>query len=137
VPYVGSVGAVDMVNFGPLATVPPQFRDRRLHVHNPQVTLMRTTPDENVAIGRFIADALNRCDGPVRFLLPEGGVSLIDAPGQPFHDPEADAALFDTIERSVTATSNRVVERVAGNINDEAFAERVLDHFAAIAGVRS
>ena len=137
VPYVGSVGAVDMVNFGPLATVPPQFRERRLHVHNPQVTLMRTTPDENVAIGRFIADALNRCDGPVRFLLPEGGVSLIDAPGQPFHDPEADAALFDTIERSVTATSNRVVERVACNINDEAFAERVLDHFAAIVGVRS
>ena len=137
VPYVGSVGAVDMVNFGPLATVPPQFRERRLHVHNPQVTLMRTTPDENVAIGRFIADALNRCEGPVRFLLPEGGVSLIDAPGQPFHDPEADAALFDTIERSVTATSNRVVERVACNINDEAFAERVLDHFAAIVGVRS
>jgi uncharacterized protein (UPF0261 family) len=137
VPYVGSVGAVDMVNFGPLATVPPQFRDRRLHVHNPQVTLMRTTPDENVAIGRFIADALNRCEGPVRFLLPEGGVSLIDAPGQPFHDPEADAALFDTIERSVIPTSNRVVERVACNINDEAFAERVLDHFAAIVGVRS
>jgi uncharacterized protein (UPF0261 family) len=137
VPYVGSVGAVDMVNFGPLATVPPQFRDRRLHVHNPQVTLMRTTPDENVAIGRFIADALNRCDGPVRFLLPEGGVSLIDAPGQPFHDPEADAALFETIERSVIPTSNRVVERVDCNINDEAFAERVLDHFIAIVGVRS
>jgi uncharacterized protein (UPF0261 family) len=136
-PYVGSVGAVDMVNFGPLATVPPQFRDRRLHVHNPQVTLMRTTPDENVAIGRFIAEALNRCDGPVRFLLPEGGVSLIDAPDQPFHDPEADAALFDTIERSVTATRNRVVERVAGNINDEGFADRVLEHFADIVGVDS
>jgi uncharacterized protein (UPF0261 family) len=135
VPYVGSVGAVDMVNFGPIATVPPQFRDRRLHVHNPQVTLMRTTPDENVAIGRFIAEALNRCDGPVRFLLPEGGVSLIDAPGQPFHDPDADAALFDTIEQGVTATRNRVVERVAGNINDDAFADRVLEHFADIVRV--
>ena len=135
VPYVGSVGAVDMVNFGPIATVPPQFRDRRLHVHNPQVTLMRTTPDENVAIGRFIAEALNRCDGPVRFLLPEGGVSLIDAPGQPFHDPDADAALFDTIEHGVTATRDRVVERVAGNINDDAFADRVLEHFADIVRV--
>jgi uncharacterized protein (UPF0261 family) len=135
VPYVGSVGAVDMVNFGPLASVPPAFRDRLLHVHNPQVTLMRTTADENVAIGRFIADALNRCDGPVRFLLPEQGVSLIDAPGQPFHDPDADAALFDTIERSVTPTRDRVVERVDANINDEIFAERVLAHFAEIVEV--
>jgi uncharacterized protein (UPF0261 family) len=133
VPYVGSVGAVDMVNFGSLDSVPPQFRDRLLHVHNPQVTLMRTTADENVAIGRFIADALNRCDGPVRFLLPEGGVSLIDAPGQPFHDPDADAALFETIERSVTPTRNRVVERVDANINDEAFADRVLSHFSEVA----
>jgi uncharacterized protein (UPF0261 family) len=135
VPYVGSVGAVDMVNFGSLDSVPPQFRERRLHVHNPQVTLMRTTADENVAIGRFIADALNRCDGPVRFLLPEGGVSLLDAPGQPFHDPDADAALFETIERSVTPTRHRVVERVAANINDAAFADRVLAHFADVVEV--
>jgi uncharacterized protein (UPF0261 family) len=134
VPYVGSVGAVDMVNFGPLATVPAEFRDRLLHVHNPQVTLMRTTADENVAIGRFIAEALNRCDGAVRVLLPEGGVSLIDAPGQPFHDPDADAALFDTIEGAVTVTRDRVVERVAANINDEAFADRVLEHFADVVG---
>jgi uncharacterized protein (UPF0261 family) len=135
VPYVGSVGALDMVNFGPLDSVPPAFRDRVLHVHNPQVTLMRTTADENVAIGRFIADALNRCDGPVRFLLPEQGISLIDAPGEPFHDPNADAALFDTIEQSVTPTRNRVVERVDANINDDAFADRVLAHFAEIVEV--
>jgi uncharacterized protein (UPF0261 family) len=135
VPYVGSVGALDMVNFGPLDSVPPAFRDRVLHVHNPQVTLMRTTVDENVAIGHFIADALNRCDGPVRFLLPERGVSLIDVPGQPFHDPDADAALFDTIERSVTPTRNRVVERVDANINDAAFAERALAHFTEIVQV--
>ena len=135
VPYVGSVGAVDMVNFGSRDSVPPQFHDRLLHVHNPQVTLMRTTADENVAIGRFIAAALNRCDGPVRFLLPEGGVSLLDAPGQPFHDPDADAALFDTIEESVTPTRNRVVERVGANINDEAFADRVLAHFAEVVEV--
>jgi uncharacterized protein (UPF0261 family) len=135
VPYVGSVGAVDMVNFGPIDSVPPEFRDRLLYVHNPQVTLMRTTADENVAIGRFIADALNRCDGPVRFLLPEGGVSMIDAPGQPFHDPDADAALFDTIERSVRQTRDRVVERVDANINDETFADRVLSRFAEVVEV--
>ena len=100
VPYVGSCGALDMVNFG--ARSPPCPRaspDRPLHVHNPEVTLMRTTADENVAFGEFIAGKLNACDGPVRFLLPEGGVSLIDAPGQPFWDPDADAALFATIEQ--------------------------------------
>ena len=88
VPYVGSCGALDMVNFGALATVPERFDGRRLHVHNPEVTLMRTTVDENVAFGELIAGKLNACDGPVRFLLPEGGVSLIDAPGQPFWDPD-------------------------------------------------
>ena len=129
VPYVGSVGAVDMVNFGALDTVPARFAERNLHVHNPQVTLMRTTPEENVAIGEFIADKLNACSGPVRFLLPEGGVSMIDAPGQPFHDPEADEALFATIEAKVVQTENRTVSRVAANINDETFVEAVLAAF--------
>ena len=81
-PYVGSVGALDMVNFGPLDTVPPALRTARLHVHNPQVTLMRTTPAESVAIGRWIGEKLNQMDAPVRFFLPEGGVSALDAPGQ-------------------------------------------------------
>ncbi len=100
IPYVGSVGACDMVNFGGLESVPPQFRDRKLHVHNAQVTLMRTTPGENAAIGRWIAERLNRMEGPVRFLLPLRGVSAIDAAGQVFYDPEADAALFDADPRS-------------------------------------
>lgn len=126
VPYVGSVGAVDMVNFGAPHTVPDRFAGRRLHVHNPQVTLMRTTVDENVAIGRFIADRLNRCAGPVHVLLPEGGVSLLDAPDQPFHDPAADDALFETIERTLDAGEHRRVERVSANINDDAFGDRVL-----------
>ncbi len=132
VPYVGSVGAVDMVNFGALETVPSEFADRNLHVHNPQVTLMRTTVDENTAIGEFIAAKLNACDGPVRFLLPEGGVSLIDAPGQPFHDPDADAALFAAIESNVEQTPNRVVTRIPANINDEAFVQAVLAAFADV-----
>ncbi len=129
VPYVGSVGAVDMVNFGARETVPEVFADRNLHVHNPQVTLMRTTADENTAIGEFIAARLNACDGPVRFLLPEGGVSLIDAPGQPFHDPDADAALFAAIEANVEQTADRVVMRVPANINDEAFVRATLAAF--------
>ena len=133
VPYVGSCGALDMVNFGALATVPERFDGRRLHVHNPEVTLMRTTVDENVAFGELIADKLNACDGPVRFLLPEGGVSLIDAPGQPFWDPEADAALFATIEQRVDQTARRRVERVAANINDPAFTSAALAAFDEIA----
>jgi len=126
VPYVGSVGAVDMVNFGALDTVPAKFVDRNLYVHNPQVTLMRTTAEENTAIGEFIATKLNACDGQVRFLLPEGGVSAIDAPDQPFHDPEADEALFAAIEANVEQTENRIVTRVPANINDEAFVQAAL-----------
>jgi uncharacterized protein (UPF0261 family) len=129
VPYVGSVGAVDMVNFGALDTVPSEFADRNLHVHNPQVTLMRTTAEENRAIGEFIAEKLNACDGQVRFLLPEGGVSLIDAPGQPFYDPDADEACFAAIEANVVQTERRTVTRVPANINDEAFVVAVLAAF--------
>ncbi len=137
VPYVGSVGAVDMVNFGARDTVPERFAARTLHVHNPQVTLMRTTPEENVAIGTFIAERLNQCDGPVRFLLPEGGVSLLDAPGQPFHDPAADEALFTTIERLVVPGQNRLVERVAANVNDARFAARVLECVDEVLGAET
>jgi uncharacterized protein (UPF0261 family) len=132
VPYVGSCGALDMVNFGAKDTVPAQFSDRLLHVHNPQVTLMRTSAAENVEFGEFIAGKLNACEGPVRFLLPEGGVSLLDAPDQPFWDPAADAALFTTIEKRVEQTENRKVLRVAANINDPAFAAAVLTEFEEV-----
>lgn len=125
VPYVGSCGALDMTNFGAVPTVPERFRDRLFHVHNPEVTLMRTTPDENVRFGEFLAAKLNACDGPVRFLLPEGGVSMLDAEGMPFWDPEADATLFDTIEANVVATDDRRVERVPHNINDDGFVAAV------------
>ncbi len=81
VPYVGSCGALDMVNFGAMDTVPAHYRGRNLYVHNPQVTLMRTTPEENRRMGEWIGAKLNACEGEVRFLLPEGGVSMIDAPG--------------------------------------------------------
>lgn len=133
VPYVGSVGACDMVNWGARDTVPAEFDDRTLHVHNSEVTLMRTTVEENTAIGAFIAEKLNACDGPVRFLLPTGGVSMIDAPGQPFHDPEADEALFAAIEAGVHQTNDRKVERVDAHINDDAFGDAVLAAFSEIA----
>jgi uncharacterized protein (UPF0261 family) len=122
IPYVGSVGACDMVNFGGLDTVPERFRDRNLYVHNPQITLMRTTADENEAIGRWIGTRLEACPGPLRFLLPEGGVSAIDEPGKPFHDPTADAALFAGIEATLRPRANRRLERLPYPINAPEFA---------------
>ena len=129
-PYVGSVGALDMVNFGAQETVPPQFDCRLFHVHNPQVTLMRTTVEENRAFGAWIAERLNAMTGPVRFLIPEGGVSAIDAPDMPFHDPEADAALFAAIETGVSDTSRLI--RVPHNLNTVDFAEAALAQFREI-----
>ncbi|CDX19649.1 conserved hypothetical protein [Mesorhizobium plurifarium] len=131
-PYVGSTGALDMVNFGPRETVPEKFRGRKFVIHNPNVTLMRTTRDENRAFGEWIGARLNAMNGPVRFLLPEGGVSMLDAPGQPFHDPEADNALFEAIEKTVRPTPLRHVERVRANINDTPFVDAVIGAFNAI-----
>jgi uncharacterized protein (UPF0261 family) len=125
-PYVGSCGALDMVNFGPWDTVPERFKGRRLYRHNPTVTLMRTTADECRAIGTFVADKLNAMTGPVRFLLPEGGVSSIDRPGQPFHDPEADRALFETIAQRFRAGADRKLVRLPLHVNDEAFADALV-----------
>ncbi|MCA1510419.1 Tm-1-like ATP-binding domain-containing protein [Bradyrhizobium sp. NBAIM01] len=131
-PYVGSCGALDMVNFGAMETVPSKFRKRRLHVHNPQVTLMRTTPDECDTIGEWIGRRLNSCTGPVRFLIPELGVSAIDAPDQPFHDPDADAALFSALERAVRRTDKRQLTRVPLHINDPQFAELLVANFQEV-----
>jgi uncharacterized protein (UPF0261 family) len=133
VPYVGSCGALDMVNFGAMDNVPERYRGRNLYVHNPQVTLMRTTSEENVRMATWIAERLNRMEGPVRFFLPEGGVSLIDAPGQPFHDPKADAALFDTLEAKVVPSATRRLVRLPGNVNDPAFAAALVTAFREIA----
>ena len=131
-PYVGSTGALDMVNFGPRDSVPEKFRSRKFVIHNPNVTLMRTTRDENRAFGEWIGARLNAMNGPVRFLLPEGGVSMLDAPGQAFHDPEADNALFEAIERTVRQTPLRHVERVRANINETPFVDAAINAFHAI-----
>jgi uncharacterized protein (UPF0261 family)/ABC-type branched-subunit amino acid transport system ATPase component len=134
VPYVGSVGALDMVNFGRPETIPERYRQRKFHVHNPQVTLMRTTPEENERMGRWIGERLNRMDGPVRFFLPEGGVSALDAPGQPFWDAEAGAALFLALERTVRQTSNRQLIRVRRNINEPEFASAIVNALRPLIG---
>ena len=132
IPYVGSVGAVDMVNFGARETVPKTFEGRKFYIHNPQVTLMRTTPAENRAIGQWIVERLNRMAGPVRFLLPLKGVSAIDAAGQPFHDAEADAALFAAIREGWVVARNRRLVEVNAHINDPAFAAEAVKQFKAI-----
>jgi uncharacterized protein (UPF0261 family) len=122
IPWVGSCGALDMANFGPWDSVPEKFRGRRLYRHNPSVTLMRTSVDESRAIGEFLVAKINAMRGPVRFLIPEGGVSAIDRPGQPFHDPEADRVLFETIERGFRSGVDRQLRRLPHHLNDEAFA---------------
>jgi uncharacterized protein (UPF0261 family)/ABC-type branched-subunit amino acid transport system ATPase component len=129
VPYVGSCGALDMVNFWAMETVPTRFRERTLYKHNDNVTLMRTTAEECAGIGRFIAGKLNRMEGPVRFLIPDGGVSGIDAPDKPFWDPAADKALFDTIATNFRSASNRKLIRVAHHINDPEFAAAAVAAF--------
>jgi uncharacterized protein (UPF0261 family) len=133
IPYVGSVGALDMVNFWAPDSVPSKFAARQLHSHNAQVTLMRTTPEENAQFGAWIAAKLNRMPGPVRFLLPLGGVSALDAPSQPFWNPQADATLFDALRRDVQQTEHRRLVEVPAHINDPTFAAEAVRQFREIA----
>jgi uncharacterized protein (UPF0261 family) len=126
-PWVGSCGALDMANFGAWDNVPERFRGRRLYRHNPTVTLMRTSPEECQAIGEFLVEKINAMRGPVRFLIPEEGVSAIDRQGQPFHDPEANQVLFDTIEKGFRGGVSRRLLRLPHHINDEAFAKALLE----------
>jgi uncharacterized protein (UPF0261 family) len=130
IPYVGSAGALDMVNFWAPDTVPERYRGRLLHRHNPNVTLMRTTAAECRAIGDWIGARLAACPGPLRFLIPERGVSALDVAGGPFFDPEADAALFAAIEAHL---GPRAV-RLPLHINDPAFAAAAVTAFREIAG---
>jgi uncharacterized protein (UPF0261 family) len=120
-PQVVSVGALDMVNFGARDTVPPAFENRNLYVHNPSVTLMRTTEDECGELGRRIAAKLSAATGPTVVFLPLRGVSAIDAEGQPFHDPQADRALFAALREGLDPRVE-IIE-MDSNINDPAFAE--------------
>ena len=136
IPYIGSCGALDMVNFGPMESVPERYRGRTLHVHNPTVTLMRTTPEENARMGRWIGERLNLMDGPVRFFLPEGGVSALDSPGRPFSDPNADEQLFRALEATVRRTGSRRLIRMPEHINDPRFSAEIVAEFRRLFGGR-
>jgi uncharacterized protein (UPF0261 family) len=120
-PQVVSLGALDMVNFGPRETVPPQFEDRNLYAHNPTVTLMRTTPEECAELGRRIARKLSAATGPTALFVPLRGVSMIATKGGPFHDPEADAALFSALRENLPARVE--LNELDLDVNDPAFAE--------------
>lgn len=122
IPQVVSVGAMDMVNFGPPDTIPEKFSGRKFYQHNPAVTLMRTTTEENKEIGRRLAEKLNMAHGNSVLMLPLRGVSAIDTEGQPFYGPEEDQALFDTLKKYVNPEATRIVELDLA-INDRKFAE--------------
>ena len=123
IPWIGSCGALDMVNFGPRSSVPAKYADRQFHVHNANITLMRTTPQENAEIARWLTAKLNASPGPVDLVLPLGGVSALDTPGGAFWDPDADQALFATIEQSFAPRANHRLHRLDAHINAPEFAE--------------
>ena len=123
IPQVVSTGALDMVNFGPRDSVPEKFEGRRFHVHNPQVTLMRTTPEENAELGQIVAEKLNAATGPTALALPLGGVSMLDVEGEDFHDPEADRALFDALREGVDDDVELL--ELDTDVNDEEFARTI------------
>ena len=125
IPQVVSVGALDMVNFGPRSTVPERFENRHFHVHNPSVTLMRTTPAENAKLGEIIAKKLNAARGPVTLMLPLRGVSALDREGQAFDDRAADATLFDALRRTLESKVGLV--ELDLHINDPLFADAIAE----------
>jgi uncharacterized protein (UPF0261 family) len=126
IPQVVSVGALDMVNFGPMDTVPAEFKDRNLYVHNPITTLMRTTAGENTELGRRLARRLNAATGPTSLFLPLRGISAIDVDGAPFRDEAADRALFGAIQDELDTQRVELVE-MDTDVNDDRFADAMAD----------
>jgi uncharacterized protein (UPF0261 family) len=132
IPYVGSCGALDMINFGHIDTIPEQHRERLLYQHNSQVTLMRTTSEECEKLGYWIGEKLNKCNGEIRFLIPEGGFSALDMPGRNFWNPEANEAFIYAIEKTVIQTEKRQLIKYPYHINDPLFAKAAVKEFLAI-----
>jgi uncharacterized protein (UPF0261 family) len=120
IPTIITPGCLDMVNFGGRATVPEKFRDRLFYQHNPQVTLMRTTPEECAELGKILAEKANRYTGLITFLIPKRAISVISATGQPFHSPDADRALFDAIKEHLNPEIPLL--EIDAEINDPEFA---------------
>jgi uncharacterized protein (UPF0261 family) len=132
-PYVGACGALDCWKFRAPHTVPEAYRRRTIYAHNPEVTLVRPSPEEHARIGQWIAHKLNLCEGPVRFLLPRGGTSSIDAPGEPFFDPAANEALFGALARAFEPTASRQLISLPFHVNDPEFADALVVNFREIA----
>lgn len=135
IPQVVSLGALDMVNFGPMETVPEKFRHRNLYKHNPTVTLMRTTPEECAQLGKIIAQKLNMATGPVSLFIPLQGFSMIDTEGQPFYDPVADRMLIDNLTQELNDTVE--VHELDMDINDPRFAHAMADRLIEYIEARS
>jgi uncharacterized protein (UPF0261 family) len=127
VPHLIVPGCVDMANFGPIDTVPAKYREagRVLYEWNPSITLMRTNVEENRLMGAVFAEKANAAKGPVAFLIPLRGVSILDGDGQPFCDREADAAMFEVLRENLRSDIPCV--ELDANINDEAFSSRAVE----------
>lgn len=134
-PWVGSVGALDMINWGAPSTIPERHRGRIFHVHNADVTLMRSNTQEMQAAAQRIAAQLNQAGGPVRLLLPLGGLSMLDAPGQPFHDPQANAAFFAALQQHFIVSDTHQLIALPCHINDPAFAAALADALRAVGSI--
>lgn len=134
IPQVISLGALDMVNFGPIDTVPEKFRQRNLYKHNATTTLMRTTPEENAELGRIIAHKLNMAQGPIALFIPLKGVSMIDTEGAPFYDPAADKALIDNLKKELD--SRIEVHELDMDINDPHFAQAMAKRLVELISTR-
>lgn len=126
-PCVLSCGALDMVNFGRPSTVPEQYKDRQFYHHNAQVTLMRTTVEENRQMGRWIAEKLNVCEGEIRFIIPTAGFSALDIDGAPFWDPAADQAFIDALTKHLVITKKRQLILSPHHINSAEFCDQVIE----------
>lgn len=135
IPCVMSCGGLDMINFGHPKTIPARYTNRQFYSHNSLVTLMRTTPQENTQLGRWIGGKLNACAGEVCFVVPLGGVSALDEPGQPFWDPQALDAFVHSLERTMVQTEKRRLIKVPYHINDPRFANVIIEQFNAISGL--
>lgn len=131
VPAVVAPGCLDMVNFGEEASVPDKFAGRRFYIHNPQVTLMRTTPDECAQLGRVVAEKLRGYRAPAAILIPKRAISVISAEGQPFHDPQADEALFSAIREHATVPVEEFDEEINSPVFARACADKLLELMAA------
>lgn len=132
IPFVLSVGALDMVNFGAKDTIPSEFQQRKIHQHNEQVSLMRTTVDENKKFAGFIADKLNKSSSKVHVCLPQKGISALDSPGKPFYDPEVTSTLIDELQKLIQTNEDRQVKLYPYHINDPEFANALVDSFLEI-----